>query len=69
VKPIKGEDDARLNHCREFNRQQDDSDFIETLEFRDQLTIGFWGSIEKYKEWKANKEGRSKSASMSGDQL
>ena len=43
------------------------TDFIETLEFRDRLTIGFWGSIEKYKEWKANKEARSKSASMPAD--
>ena len=64
---IEDEDVARLNHCREFNRQQDDTDFIETFEFRDRLTIGFWGSIEKYKEWKTNKEARSKSASMSVD--
>ena len=64
---LEGEDVASLNHCREFNRQQDDTDFIETLEFRDRLTIGFWGSIEKYNEWKANKEARSKSASMSVD--
>ena len=66
---IEGEDVARLNHCREFNRQQDDTDFIETFEFRDRLTIGFWGNIEKYNEWMVNKDGRSKSASMSVDQL
>jgi hypothetical protein len=66
--PLEGVDVARLNHCREFNRQQDDTDFIETFEFRDRLTIGFWGSIEKYNEWNASKEERSKSASITDHQ-
>ena len=64
---IEGEDVARLNHSREFNRQQDDTDFFKNFEFRDRITISFWGSIEKYNEWKANKVGRSKSASMVAD--
>jgi hypothetical protein len=61
--PIEGLDEARLNHCREFKREHDGTDFIEALELKDRITTTFWGSIDKYNKWKALKEGRSKSAS------
>ena len=36
--------------------QPDDTDWVHNLEHRERLTIGFWGSIEKYNEWTARKE-------------
>jgi hypothetical protein len=48
--------EASFDHCTLMAEQPDDTDWVHNLEHRERLTIGFWGSIEKYNEWKVRKE-------------